>query len=46
MCIRDSCEPYDKDRQGLLNDFYEDDIEEAELIDDLEDIEQSSVTDD
>jgi len=39
-------EPYDKDRQGLLNDFYEDDIDEAELIDDLEDIEQGSVTDD
>lgn len=39
-------EPYDKDRQGLLNDFYEDDIEDAELVDDLEDIEQDSVTND
>lgn len=39
-------EPYDKDRQGLLNDFYEADIEDAELPDDLEDIEQDNLADD
>jgi hypothetical protein len=39
-------EPNDKDRQGLLYDFYEDVIEDAEFVDNLEEIEEEGVTDD